>query len=92
MTSPLQIVDGSKSARFDGLILDISGLNGSPDVKRIALTNLEKIGIDASGDEWLFLVKAKNGGFSLLISQQKKAEWEGLVEAVLAAQKVLPMA
>lgn len=87
MFSPIQIVDGSKSARFDGQILDISGLNGSAEVRRLTLTGIEKIGVEAAGNEWLFLIKTHNGAFSLMISAEKKAEWVGLVEVVRAAQK-----
>lgn len=90
MSSPIQIIDGSKSARFDGLILDVSGLNGTSDVMRATIANIEKIGIETAGEESLFLLKLRNGGFSLIISPEKKAEWEALVQAVSEARSALP--
>ncbi len=90
MIPPLCIVDGSKSVRFDGLVLDVSGLDGTADVKRATITNIERIGVEAAGEEWLFLVRLRNGGFSLVISTEKKAEWEALAHAVREAQKGLP--
>ncbi len=89
MFSPIQILDGSKSARFDGLILDVSGLHGGAEVKRLTMPNIERVGVEASGQEWLFLVKLRNGGFSLVISTHKKAEWEELAKAITAAQSRL---
>lgn len=89
MTSVLQLVDGSKGARFDGLVLDISGLNGSADVKRVTIANIDKISVEPSGDEWLLLVRLRQGGFSAAISASRKAEWERLVQAVQDAKNAL---
>lgn len=89
MTSLLRIIDGSKAAQFDGLFLEVSGINGSADSKRIGVQMIEKVGVAQAGEEWMFMVKAKNGGFSVVISAEKKSEWEQLATRVTEARDLL---
>ncbi len=89
MTSPLRIIDGSKAAQFDGLFLEASGINGSADSKRIGVQMIEKVGVAQAGEEWMFILKAKNGGFSAVISAEKKDQWEQLAAAIMEARAQL---
>ncbi len=89
MSLPLRIIDGSKAAQFDGLFLEVSGINGSADSKRIGIQVIEKAGVVQAGEEWMFMVKAKNGGFSAVISAEKKDAWGELAKAIMEAQAQL---
>ncbi|MBP6945522.1 hypothetical protein KBD61_04265 [Patescibacteria group bacterium] len=89
MTSPLRIIDGSKAAQFDGLFLEVSGINGSADSKRVGVQMIEKVGVAQAGEEWMFMVKAKNGGFSAVISTEKKGQWEQLATTIMEARAQL---
>lgn len=89
MSLPFRIIDGSKAAQFDGLFLEVSGINGSADSKRIGIQVVENVGVAQAGEEWLFMVKAKNGGFSVVISAEKKDAWEQLGTAVTEAKNQL---
>jgi hypothetical protein len=82
MNPPLRVVDGSKFASFDGQILEVSGLNGSAETKQLTLQNIVNVAIAAAGDEWMFGVQSRNGGFSLVISPERKSEWEALVQTI----------
>ena len=86
--NPLQIIDGTKAASFDGLFLEVSGVNAS-NTQRIALNRIKNVGVAAAGEEWMFLIKTLNGGFSLMISAEKKKEWETLTEVIQEAQRHL---
>jgi hypothetical protein len=79
---PIQIIDGSKAAKFDGLFLDVSGMNGSASSDRLGIQAIEKVRVVQAGDEWMFMVKSRIGGFSAVISTEKKGEWEQLVAAI----------
>lgn len=90
MPIPIQIVDGTKFASFDGLVLEVSGFNGMNDAMRIALNRLDRVGIEStSAGEFLFLVKTPTGGFSLVISAEKKSDWEKLATFVMKARSQL---
>jgi hypothetical protein len=86
MDTPLRIIDGSKTASFDGLLLEVTGLSGKSDSKRLAMNNIDSVAVAQAGEEWMFIVKSRSGGFSVMISAQKKAEWENLVTEVRNAQ------
>jgi hypothetical protein len=85
MSIPFRVIDGSKSGIFDGFTLEVFGVSGQKDSQRLALPMIEKVGVAAAGDEWLFLVKTRKSGFSIAISAEKKEEWELLVSAVTNA-------
>ena len=84
---PLQVIDKGKFANFDGFILEVSGLSGSASSKRIALNVFEKIALAKAGDETMLMVKSKKGGFGLVVSEEKKAEWENFVSQVQFAKE-----
>ena len=85
MNPPLRVIDGNKSGIFDGFILEVFGVSGLADSQRLSLPMIEKIGVAAAGDDWLFLVKTRKSGFSIAISAEKKSEWEALVREVANA-------
>lgn len=89
MNPPLRIIDGSKAAGFDGLFLEVSGVSGSSDSKRIAINLIDAIVVAPAGDELMLVVKSHKGGFGAVISAEKKAEWDQLVEEVNKARAAL---
>lgn len=86
MGTPLRIIDGSKIASFDGLILEVTGLSGKSDSKRLAINNIDSVAVAPAGEEWMFIVKSRSAGCSIIISEAKKADWENLVREVRKAQ------
>lgn len=89
MPIPFRIVDGTKSASFDGLILEVSGVSGSADSKRLNALLIEDVTVAVAGDEWMFIVKSTKGGFGVVISEDKKAAWEELAAAITEAHNHL---
>ena len=85
MEVPLRVIDGSKAASFDGLFLEVAGISGSAESRRLAVNTLDSVVVAPAGDEWMFVVKSHKGGFGVAISAEKKAEWEHLAEEVMAA-------
>ena len=85
MNSPLRVVDGKKFATFDGLILEVFGVSGRMDSQRIPVNLIEKLDVVGAGEEWMFIVKTHQSGFSLVISAEKKNEWEQLAREVQKA-------
>ena len=82
----LRLQDGATYAAFDGFVVEVSGLNGSANIKRIALAALEQVGLaDTAAGELMFLVKTRKGGFGLAVSPARRAEWQTLVDAVTEA-------
>lgn len=85
MNTPLRVLDGKKMASFDGVILEVFGLSGHRDSQRLPVNMIEKLDVVAAGDEWMFMIKTHQSGLSLLISAEKKAEWEQLAQEVKKA-------
>jgi hypothetical protein len=92
MTPSLRVIDGSKSGSFDGLILEVTGISGSSDSKRVAVNLIDSAVVTAAGDEWMFVVKSHRGGFGVVISAEKKMEWDLLVQEVNNVRKTLAAA
>ena len=89
MTHVLQVRDGGKSASFDGFVLEVAGLSGSASSKRVAIEVLESAAVAAAGDELMFVVKSRKGGFGLMISQARRGDWEQLALRVNASRAAL---
>lgn len=87
MKSVISVQEGSKGARFDGMVLELFGLMVQPQGHQVMLENIEKIDIVPSGDEYMLGVKKlSDSGVSLFFPGEKLAEWQTLVEAVKTAQ------
>jgi hypothetical protein len=80
-------MDGTKFASFDGTVLEVSGLSGTSESMRISLNRLDSVAVaSTSAEEFLFIVKTHTGGFSLVISTDKKTVWDELVKTVMEAK------
>jgi hypothetical protein len=90
MSDVMRVSDGSKAASFDGFVVEVSGISGSAHSRRLAIEAIEKVAAMPSGDEMMFGVKSKKGGFAVFGSLALRAEWEALADAVNAAIAALP--
>jgi hypothetical protein len=90
MTNILRVSDGSKAANFDGFVLEVSGISGSSNARRLAIESIEAVMVADAKDEVMFGVRSRKGGFSLFVSQAKREEWQALAHAVMAARATLP--
>jgi hypothetical protein len=82
MAESLQIHDGSKFGSFDGEVLEVSGLSGSTKGARLTVEAIESIMLAEAGDELMLGVKSRRGGFGMVVSKARRAEWQALVQAV----------
>ena len=90
MADTLRVSDGSKSASFDGFVLEVSGISGGATARRVAIEVLESITLGPAGDELMLGVRSRKGGFGVVVSPARRAEWEAFVAAVNAARAALP--
>jgi hypothetical protein len=86
VTMPLTINDGSKSAQLDGLFLEVSGISGSGQSRRIGVESIVDVAVVGTGGSLMFGVRTRKGGFTVAISPARRAEWEALAAAALAAR------
>jgi len=86
----VRVSDGSKVASFDGYVLEVSGLSGSADGRRLAVEVIESVALAPAGDELMFVVRSRKGGFGVVVSPERCGEWEALIAAVDAARSALP--
>jgi hypothetical protein len=77
-----QATSGSKYATFDGMVLEVFGMNGSTDSKRMAIPNIEKVACVPAKGEWMFMVKTRRGGFGMAVSDGDEAQWQALAQSV----------
>ena len=79
----MRVQDATTYASFDGFVIEVSGLSGGGNIKRIALVALERVGLaDTGAGELMFMVKTRKGGFGLAVSPARRAEWQTLVDAI----------
>jgi hypothetical protein len=90
MAEVVRVSDGSKFASFDGYVLEVSGLSGSANVRRVAVETIESVALALAGDELMFGVRSRKGGFGVVVSPARRADWEALITAVNAARSALP--
>ncbi len=84
----LRVSDGGKSGSFDGFVLEVSGLAGAS-TRRLALEGIDSVALAEAGNEFMFVVKSRKGGFGLVVSAAKRTECDALVQAVSRARAAL---
>jgi hypothetical protein len=90
MTNILRVSDGSKAASFDGFVLEVSGLSGASYTRRMAIEGIQNVTVIVEKEVLMFGVRLINGGgYIMFPSLAKRAEWETLANAVMAARAAL---
>ncbi len=85
----IRVIDGKKAASFDGMVLEVFGVSGSAESKRVLITALEALTLADAGGEPMLVVKTAKGGFGLAVSAERREEWRGFVADVLRAKSAL---
>ena len=86
VTEVLTVSDGNKTGQLDGVFLEVSGISGSGQSRRIGVESIVDVAVVGAGDSLLFGVRTAKGGFTVAISPARRPQWEALARAALVAR------